>query len=135
MPIIKANADFTLGIPEIDQDQQQLIDFLNTAFDEFAASGGVADIESVTKELQGHAARNFVREEHLMLETWYPGFAEHKKEHQMFTDAVAKFKNTRQPKTALTVAILWFLTDWVIQHMRGTDAELGKYIHSRNSNE
>jgi hemerythrin-like metal-binding protein len=133
MPIIEANTDFMLG-PEIDRDHRELIDFLNAAFDEFAASDHIEDIESVIKVLQDHATRNFVREERLMRETSYPGLAEHKKEHEMFTDTVIKFKGSRQPNTALTVEILWFLTDWATRHMQGTDAELGKYIHA-NANQ
>ena len=133
MPIIEGNADFMLG-PEIDRDHQQLIDLLNAAFDEFAVSDHIEDLESVIKALLDHAARNFVREEQLMLETSYPGLAEHKKEHEMFTDTVFKFKASRQPNRALAVEMLWFLTDWATQHMQGTDAELSKHIHSQNAN-
>jgi len=131
MPIIEYDARFMLGIEEIDRDHKCLIDFINTAYDEFAASGEIKDIESALKVLEDHAASDFIREELLMGETSYPGLTEHKKEHAMFIGAVSKFKGTRRPKAILTVEILWFLTNWVTHHLRGIDAELGRYILSR----
>ena len=128
MPIIKCNAQFDLGREEIDRYNNRLIDSLNAAFDEFAESGQMKELESLLQELTEHARRNFACEESLLQETGYPDLLQHKKEHELFAATVLKMKGDRRPNAALTVDTLWFLVTWVTHHVRGSDVESGRHL-------
>ena len=133
MPIIECHAKFELGIEKIDGCHKKLIDCINAAFDEFAESGRIKNRDSLLEALADHAAHHFAYEEKLLQENSYPGLAEHQKEHVTFVETVDTWKGIRQPDTATTVELLWFLVGWVTQHVRGSDVESSRYLHSASS--
>jgi hemerythrin len=130
MPIIEWNVSFLVGIPEIDQQHQQLVQLTNRTYDGFRSG---ADIEpSVIDELVAHASEHFACEEGWMAESCYPKLAEHREEHQLFTCRIMEFKSTYQQKANISVELLWFLCNWVTHHIRETDAKFGEFVDMQN---
>lgn len=129
MPIIEWNESVTVGVPEIDQHHQELVQSLNRAYDQFR-EGGAIDL-SFLQELVDDSARHFACEEGWMKKTSYPQMAAHLKEHELFTARMLELQKNQRRDALFSVELLWFLCNWVTHHMRETDLELGQYLGGR----
>ncbi|HBG06424.1 MAG: hemerythrin [Geobacteraceae bacterium GWC2_58_44] len=130
MPIIEWNVSYLLGIHEIDQHHEHLVQLINKAYDQFRCG---ADIEpSFVDELVDYAGMHFACEEGWMTESSYPKFVEHKEEHKLFNCRILELQNKSKTSSGISVELLWFLCNWVTHHMRETDAEFGRYVDLRN---
>lgn len=57
-----------------------------------------------------------------MLKANYPGYNEHKVEHENLTNKVIEFqKNPKNRGSLISIDLLFFLKDWLINHIEGTD--------------
>lgn len=125
MPIVKWNMNFLLGISEMDQHHQHLVQLLNDTYDEFRENG-IIDSTLIVK-LTDYAGYHFACEENLMKEVSYPNFVEHKEEHNSFNSRIAEIQKAFKQKETVSVELLWFLCNWITYHIQETDAEFGQY--------
>lgn len=130
MPVIRWNINLAIGIKEIDQHHKHLIDFLNATYD--ASRNGVPaeNMSYLIEELLEYADEHFASEERLMEEAGYPGLAQHKEEHEIFT-VRAKELHARNDVLA-AVEIITFLSNWVSHHILNTDARFGRFLDEQN---
>lgn len=126
MPIVQWNINFLLGIREIDQHHQHLVQLLNDTYDEFREKATIDP--SLIDKLTDYAGYHFTCEENLMKQVSYPKLAEHKEEHDSFTSRIAEIQKASKQKETVSVELLWFLCNWINHHLRETDAEFGHYI-------
>lgn len=132
MPLVEWNMNFLTGIREIDQHHRHLVDLLNESYEELKSGASADKIQPVIDELVRYADYHFSCEEHLMVETSYPNYAEHKKEHEIFTDRAIEFQNSFRNGQIPGVAILSFLSNWITHHILKTDVKFGTFVDSRN---
>jgi hemerythrin len=126
MPIVQWNINFLLGIREIDQHHQHLVQLLNDTYDEFREKAVIDP--SLIGKLLDYAGYHFTFEEKLMKQVSYPGFAEHKEEHDSFASRIAEIQKVYKQKESISVELIWFLCNWITHHIRETDAEFGRYV-------
>lgn len=74
---------------------------------------------------------HFGTEERLMLLKAYPDQRDHVEEHRKLTKTVVDFK-TRfdQGSVALTVKVMTFLEEWLINHIQKSDKRLGAHLNT-----
>ncbi len=59
----------------------------------------------------------------------FPGLADHQAEHRKLTEKVVKFQQEfSQGKMGLSIALLTFLREWLLDHMAGTDKQYSKFL-------
>jgi hemerythrin len=126
MPIIEWNVSLLLGIPEIDQHHRQMVQLLNTAYDDFRQGNSLPP--SLIEEVISCSSQHFAYEEGLMVESSYPKLLEHKEEHHLFSCRVLELQKNYRQTTNISIELLWFLCNWVTHHIRETDAELGRFL-------
>ena len=130
MSMVKWNIGFMIGIHAMDENHRLLVQLLNEAYDEFVM--GINIEEEFIEGLVKCIARGFDYEENFMLTSSYPKFAEHKAEHDIFTTRLLDIrKNYRQDATT-SIQILMFLNNWIIHHIRQSDAQLGNFVEVQN---
>ncbi|WP_206485638.1 bacteriohemerythrin [Thalassotalea sp. G2M2-11] len=130
--LITWKKEYSVGIEHIDQDHQKLISLLNrftTAYD-YAMSEEFE--KDALNDLVNYTKYHFEREEKLMEKYDYPDFAEHKKQHIEMIKQVDHFANLYQQQghDALN-EISDFLTNWLINHINGTDKRYSKYLNDK----
>lgn len=119
---------YCTGNTEIDRDHQRLVALFNTFSSAMNAGEGEALIESVLEDLADYVRYHFAREEALMVETGYPGYAAHKKMHDIFSAQVADVLAHHVVGSAMSAFLLSFLAKWLTGHILGADQQLGAYL-------
>jgi len=132
MPVLEWNINFLTGIREIDQDHRHLVDLLNESYEALKGGAAADQMQSVVDELVRYADYHFSCEEQLMVAASYPDYAEHKKEHEIFTDRATEFQNCFENGEVPAIAILSFLSNWITHHFLKTDVKFGAFVDSRN---
>lgn len=113
---------YNLGIPEIDRQHQQLVKLLNDLLMAMRDGQTQAVIDSIISGLLQYASMHFDTEEAYLERYDYPETDKHKQEHQGFTARIHEL-NTRlqQKKSGVALEAMEFMTDWLNQHIRGSD--------------
>lgn len=113
--------DYALGLSEIDEQHKYLFALIN---DIWLGLANKADRETsmrLVAELERYTVTHFAAEEAFMLEQRYSRYAEHKAEHEKFVGRIAQEKAGIAAGRGLSLALVHFLRDWLVQHIRFTD--------------
>jgi hemerythrin len=133
MSLIEWNENMSVGVKLLDTDHQKLIGMLNQLHDAMKAGHGKDSLGKTLDALVSYTKVHFGREEQFFAQTGYPEAAEHKKQHDELTrqvlDIQKKFKNGAQG--LVTVEVMVFLKDWLVNHIQGTDKKYGPYLNSK----
>ncbi|EFL51912.1 methyl-accepting chemotaxis sensory transducer [Solidesulfovibrio fructosivorans JJ]] len=121
-----------VGIQEIDSQHQKLVRMICDLHEAMRAGKGKGQVESILRELEEYAVEHFGFEEKLMEQYKYPGYLNHRKEHEKFVDKVIAFGNDfRANKVALTNEVMDFLKNWLVGHIKGTDQKYSSFFNER----
>jgi len=122
----------SVGIKEIDQQHQRLVKMIN---DLDAAMRLGKGKEVLSQSLQGmisYVQTHFRTEESYFAKFSYPKAVEHIAEHQMLTAKVIEFKKEFESgQKMLTIPLINFLSDWLKQHIMGTDMQYGPFLREK----
>ena len=128
MSVIEWSDTYSLGIKQIDEHHRHLFTLLNTIHEVFVR-GQKVEIEQVIAELIDYATYHFAAEERLMSQYSYPRAGEHLKLHAGF---IGEVKSLQQEfldgRKALTLELIVFLKDWLLQHILKSDQEYADAI-------
>lgn len=126
--------DLAVGVKEIDEQHKELFAKVNTLFDACNSGKGKDQIDSVIKYLQEYVVEHFGSEESLQKKYSYPGYEEHKAQHDKFIQDFLKLKEgiDKNGVTGLTIVQLnQVLVDWLIKHIRKTDKALAGFLKEK----
>lgn len=113
----------------MDAQHRKLVDLLNQLETAMQKGKGREVVGQVLGELIRYTQTHFLSEESLMAAHRFPDLAAHKIEHAKLTQRVVKFKTDFDGgKVALTIPVLSFLEDWLVNHIQGHDKVYGKVI-------
>ncbi|MBF0613337.1 MAG: bacteriohemerythrin [Magnetococcales bacterium] len=121
---------FTLGIPALDQDHQEVIAQLVVIYRAFATNSGMAVIlqhlDRFVQVTRGH----FVREEEVMGRQGYPDLKNHKQEHALFLKKIEEFiHKLRRENLPFSQEMALYMKNWLTQHLQGEDS---RFVHFAN---
>ena len=124
--------EYSVGIEEIDKDHKKLINLLN----QFTTAYDYAMSESYEREalndLVDYTKYHFEREEALLQANDYPEFEDHKAQHQKMIQQVNDFVNLYNAEGHKAMAeISDFLSNWLINHIQGSDKEYASHLISK----
>jgi hemerythrin len=121
--------EYSVGIDSLDQDHKKLISLLN----QFTTAYDYAMSESYEREalddLIAYTKYHFEREEKLLEESDFPDVADHKLQHKLMFEQVETFVELYKEKGHDSLdEISKFLSDWLINHINGTDKEYTQHL-------
>jgi hemerythrin-like metal-binding protein len=94
-----------------------------------AGQGTREDVGKILSKLVNYTVFHFGAEEELFKDTDYPHTESHIKKHEELVQKVSTFQDEfAQNRTEVSDELLNFLTDWLIQHIHGTDRGYKDYI-------
>lgn len=117
----------TLGIPQIDDEHQQLFDYLDTLLLSMNTSHGLSRSIEMLKMLEFYAETHFRSEESLMQTYDYPETELHKLEHGAFVDQLKQFRS-QIGESDFSPSMTAYLIDWLVNHIQGSDTEFANFI-------
>jgi len=131
--IVTWHQSYSVGMKQIDEQHQELIKLTNDLF----SSCLQGQEKSKTVFLKTiHKAVNYINyhfsiEEKIMEKVIYPEYAEHKKEHVDFVREVfIKVQEFTSGKRFTPLAFVYYLRDWVLNHIAVCDKKMGAYVLS-----
>lgn len=122
--------DLAVGNTFIDGDHQKLIDMVNRLHALMAEGKGKDVLGKVLHNLITYTREHFRREEDLMAKMRFPGLTEHKAEHEKLLIEVLELQKKFESGAAtLSIQVLHFLRDWLVNHIGKSDKELALAAH------
>ena len=129
METLQWNDSISVNNFEIDNQHKYLIQLVNNLILNSNAKVKSAIIGESLQNLLKYTKEHF-RDEELMLDKHnYPKLVEHKKEHKKFVLKIAGFcKDVLNGKSTVTVEMISFLVDWLINHTSVNDQDYKSHI-------
>ena len=130
MSLITWKKEFSVGVAEVDFEHRELIELINSLHAAARpGSGRDAVIESLG-EIFAQIASHFALEEKMMRASLYPGFLEHKQDHETLLDELRDIMDEVEDDGAYDEAQLSIdLERWFSDHFRTHDAKLHREHH------
>ncbi len=124
--LIEWDDQLNLGISEIDAQHQKLVVLINELHEAMLARRTNEVLGTIIERLLAYTKSHFRTEELYFAEFAFPEKAAHTEAHQRFTGKVLDFqRDFSEGKLLLSMEVMTFLKEWLIQHILGTDR---KYV-------
>ena len=113
--------EYALGLPQIDDQHKFLFELIDEVWRAIASRSDRETLLRVVGALEEYTISHFGAEEAFMREHLYSRYFEHKAEHEKFVSRIAHEKAAVTAGRQLSLDLLHFLRDWLVQHIRHTD--------------
>lgn len=132
MSALDWNESMSVGFEPIDCQHRELVQILNDLFDADTQGRGPEMISDILTRLINYTSEHFSAEERYFDKFGYPWSDSHKEEHQKLLQQVHAFKESFDVReTVLTDEIKSFLTEWIVNHIMGSDKKFGRYLYEQ----
>jgi hemerythrin-like metal-binding protein len=124
MDLIEWDSSLELGIPQIDEHHQHLVDILNRSYRAVMLNDPRSELLVIMDELIDYATYHFSFEEQFMTRYGYEGVDGHALIHNEFSAKLVDFhRRAKLGETLLKMDVCLFLKEWLINHIMETDRE------------
>ena len=128
--MLEITKELETGIAIIDQQHRELVDRINTLISLGDKAKNPKELGKTLTFLGEYVLVHFRAEEDLMTGCVYPACYLHEGQHRLFVDKFLEFKRSFEEEgysDSLSVELNGFLVSWVINHIKVSDADFGKY--------
>ncbi|MBN2279041.1 MAG: hemerythrin family protein [Candidatus Marinimicrobia bacterium] len=124
--------EYSVNILEIDNQHKKLFAYINEIHDAMKTNRAKEELGTIISKLAAYTVDHFKTEEKYFERYHYPDTANHKYEHQVFVDKVHGFQEDfKKGKLLLSLEIINFLRDWLINHIKGTDKKYSAFLNEK----
>jgi hemerythrin len=132
MALFAWTQQMSVGMAQIDKEHQGLFDIINQLHTAMLGGRGNEALRPVLAHLVEYTKFHFGHEVELLRMHGYPGLADHLKLHEMFRAKVGELDAQVKAGTlALSVSVLDFLRDWLVNHIVGTDMQYKDFMSTK----
>jgi hemerythrin-like metal-binding protein len=133
MVLIKPEDNLKLDIPEIDSQHETMISLVNQLHETMLQGADKAALDGLLSQLLEHTQTHFAYEEELMSRYNYPGYEEHKSEHNRLIQDLVEFTGRyKKGELLLSFAVALELKGWAVVHIEKLDKPLGTFLNNQN---
>lgn len=129
MEPLEWKSSYSVGVPILDADHQQLIDIINRID---RSEGDEDTVQWALGQLTAYAHNHFQREERMLEAVDYPHLADQINEHKQFVQWLGTLKEslpgTAPFKATITEAVGNYLKTWLTHHILESDMEYKEYL-------
>jgi hemerythrin-like metal-binding protein len=123
--------NFSVGIPLIDGQHQQLIEMINSLADTHDAE----NIFNAILEMHDYAGEHFSKEEEMMKRCNYKGLDVHMLAHKSFCQKTTELAKLDFSKGEHSLDVFVYLCDWLINHILTMDMDYRESCRSNLNSE
>ena len=114
--------ELSVGVEEIDEQHKVLVGLVNEMHDAIHHRRGGEVVSDILAKLADFTRIHFAVEESLMRILNYPGYDEHKEQHEELLRSVVDLaENVSTGKTAIGFELMHFLKVWLTKHIMESD--------------
>jgi hemerythrin len=132
MPLIVWNETMSVGVKDLDEQHKKLVDILNELHESIAAEQSKEVLGKIIEKLIEYTRVHLGYEERILFQAEYPELSEHGRQHdEMIATALAAQAKVRWGASpGLSLEILEFLQNWLINHIQGSDKLYTAHLHA-----
>ena len=123
MSLITWNDNFSVNIPQFDQEHQQLIAMINSLHEAMKQGTGKKAMGTLLDDLTNYASTHFSHEEQMMVRYSYPDFKKHKQSHVDFAQTIKEYRSLYENSSLSAGNLLNLFQSWLINHICDTDKQ------------
>ncbi len=123
---MKWNDEYAVGIQEIDEQHQVLIDLLAEFEQAVAGKAHWNTVQPLIARIREYVKFHFAVEESLMQIVRYPGLAAHRSEHQLLLEQITALEH-RVLRQEDKEDLLSMLHSWLFEHIISSDQPFGRH--------
>ncbi len=132
MALITWNNSLSVNIKKFDDQHMKLVQILNQLHEAMKVGKGREILGQILQSLADYTNTHFRDEELMMKQHNYPGYEEHKKEHNaLMTQVRETIEMHHQGKNILTQDIMTFLKNWLTGHILDRDKKYGPHLNGK----
>jgi len=134
MPIMTWNSSLATGIPSIDAQHQQLVQYLNDLFDAMTKQQGKDVTGKVLENLVAYTVKHFAHEEQFFTKTGYPDRVAHIAEHEKLKAQVGEFgQKFAAGQATVNAELMNFLRTWLTTHIMQSDKRYAPHLKAKGA--
>ena len=131
MSLFTWNEKYSVHVETMDTQHKKLFELIAKLHEAMSAGKGNTEVGEILRGLNEYTTTHFADEEKYMESFGYTGLAEQKKQHQVFIDKINGYeKDLSEKRLGLSIDVLNFLKDWLVQHIQTTDAKYTEKFHA-----
>jgi len=122
---------YSVHVNLMDNQHKRLFDLINQLHTAMSEGKGNTVLADILKGLKEYTDLHFTEEERLMEKFGYTGLSGQKIEHKMFIEKIKGYeKELSEKKIGLSINVMQFLRDWLINHIQSVDSGYTDVFHS-----
>jgi hemerythrin len=127
MALLEWRAEFSVGVPEVDHEHQELINLINAAHAKLGEAGARHLVTDFLGEINARISAHFALEEKLMRDQSYDEYEDHKADHERLLDEIRDIMDAYEGQAGFDEnAFGDRLGAWFTEHFRTKDARFHK---------
>lgn len=127
--LIRWSKTLMVNIPTIDEQHKQLVKMINDLHKAMKGREGTPAMERILNRLVEYTVMHFGTEEELFRKYKYPEREKHAEAHKKLVGKVSDFqKKMRSGDATISMDLMEFLKDWLVNHIKGTDAKYAPFL-------
>jgi len=130
-PLMEWSSALAVGHAEIDRQHQVLIDIANRLNGAMRSGAGRSACGAILDELLNYTVNHFAFEQKLMEQHQYADRDAHLAAHRKLIEDVRRFKREYDAGGAISVELMGFIRDWLVNHFLKVDRALARDLASR----
>lgn len=121
---------YEVNVESIDTQHKKLVELLNKLAEEMSQGKGSDVLNAIFNELADYTIYHFSDEEKYFDQINYPLSDKHKEKHRLFIEQLSGFRADFEiKKIGVSIEVMRFLKDWLIEHISKTDMGLGRMLN------
>lgn len=125
---------YSINVPHIDKQHQELISKINAFQDACMAGKGKEIMTETLRFLKDYTIKHFGDEEREMIKHNYPGYQNQKKLHTEYIGIIGDISQKVESSGADLTAVLTLnktLSEWLINHICKVDKQFGDFLNKK----
>jgi hemerythrin len=123
-----------VGIRQIDEEHRRLFALVERLHRAMLEGQAKAILEELLAKLLDYTCYHFAREEQLMEKVRYPAYLRHRAQHEDLRRKARAMQNrVISGEKTVTIELMCFLMEWLQNHTKTSDREIGNYLRSGGS--
>ena len=120
---------FSVGVPDVDHEHQQLISLINELHEAMTSTDSDVSVMDFLGEIYTNVSAHFALEEKVMREHNYDEYAEHKADHEILLDEMRDIMDDYEENAFFSDdAFANAVEKWFTNHFQTRDARLHKHL-------
>lgn len=132
MALVDWNEEMSVGVLELDGHHKKLLEMINELAVAIRQRRGKKQVEDLIDELVDYTEYHFNLEHEYFHKFGYVDTVEHMNQHTAFVNKIRETnEKLKTGKCLLSINVLYFLKDWLVNHIMKVDKEYSELFQSK----